>query len=112
MRLDRLNEIKFNYLPDTLPKLGVVKIPKLEPVDRESYLENLWDKSYQELAKYKEELGHCSIPISYEPNPSLGAWAFSQKMAYKKGKLTQDRFDKLNELGFPFGPPAKVVAEV
>ena len=83
---------------------GVVKVPQIEPVDRESYLEDLWDKSYDELVAYKNHFGNCNIPISYDANPSLGAWAFSQRMAYKKGKLSDDRIEKLTELGFSFGP--------
>ena len=84
-------------------KLGVLKVPQLEQVDRETYLEDLWEKSYTELAAYKDHFGHCNIPINYDANPSLGAWAFSQRMAHKKDKLSQDRIDKLNELGFSFG---------
>jgi len=82
----------------------VLKVPQLEPVDRETYLREAWDKSYEELAAYKDHFGHCNIPINYDANPALGAWAFSQKMAFKKDKLSQDRIDKLNELGFSFGP--------
>ena len=81
----------------------MVKVPQIEPVDRESYLEDLWDKSYDELVAYKNHFGNCNIPISYDANPSLGAWAFSQRMAYKKGKLSDDRIEKLTELGFSFG---------
>lgn len=43
-------------------------------------------------------------PISYAANPSLGAWAFSQKMAYKKDKLSDEKCEKLLELGFKFAP--------
>ena len=100
---ERLNDIGFDFGPQW-PKLGVVKVPQIEPVDRESYLEDLWDKSYDELVAYKNHFGNCNIPISYDANPSLGAWAFSQRMAYKKGKLSDDRIEKLTELGFSFGP--------
>lgn len=107
---DRLHEIDFNFATkDPMQTLGVLKVPKLEPVDRETYLEDLWEKSYKELAAYKNHFGHCNIPISYEANPSLGAWAFSQRMAHKKDKLSQDRIEKLNEVGFSFGPQKKVV---
>jgi len=112
-QIDRLNEIKFNFTQDTLPKKlgGALRIPRLEPVDRESYLEDLWDKSYRELVAYRDHFGHCNIPISYDANPSLGAWAFSQKMAHKKDRLSRERYDKLEELGFPFGPRKKTVVE-
>jgi len=102
---DLLNDIGFVFgQKDALQNLGVLKVPQLEPVNRESYLEDLWEKSYQEIAAYRDHFGHCNIPISYDANPSLGAWAFSQRMAFKKNKLSQDRIDKLAELGFSFGP--------
>jgi len=108
-RLELLNEIGFDFgAQDPLQKLGVLKVPQLEPVSRETYLENMWDKSYLELDAYKNHFGHCNIPISYEANPALGAWAFSQRMAYKKDKLSENRIKKLNELGFSFGPQKKV----
>ena len=113
MFLDRLQCIGFNFgAQDKLQTLGVLKVPQIEPVDRESYLEGLWDSSYQELAAYKKHFGHCNIPVSYKANPSLGAWAFSQRMAYKKDRLSEERIVKLNELGFSFGPHKGVEVEV
>jgi len=111
-RLDLLHDLDFDFdRQDPMQKLGIMKIPKLEPVSRESYLEDMWGKSFEQLQAYKEHFGHCKIPISYEANPALGAWAFSQKMAHKKGKLSEDRLEKLNELGFPFGPQKKIPEE-
>ena len=83
-----------------LPKTCI--IPQLEPFDRKKYLEDLWEKSYCELADYKNNFGQCNVPINYEANASLGAWVFSQRMAYKKGKLSEGRIEKLNKLGFLF----------
>ena len=110
--LDRLNEIGFNFpATESTSKLGTLKVPQLE-VNRESYLEDLWDNSYQELVAYANHFGHCNIPISYDANPALGAWAFSQRMAYKKGKLSEDRIEKLLEIGFKFPGGPNKVAEV
>lgn len=85
--------------------------PQPEPVDRDSSPEDLWETSYRELVAYKTRFGHCHIPITYEANLSLGAWAFSQQMAYKRNKLSKDRTKKLNELGFLFGPREDSEAE-
>lgn len=105
---ERLNDIGFNFvsndpiqMPEAL-KSEALNSPKQESMDRGSYLENLWDKSYGELRVYKSHFGHCNIPIAYKANPSLGAWAFSQRMAYKRSKLSEERIEKLNELGFEF----------
>lgn len=100
---ERLNDIGFNFVSkDPIQTPKALKTPKLESVDRGSYLEDLWDKSYGELRVYKSHFGHCNIPIAYKANPSLGAWAFSQRMAYKRGKLLEERIEKLNKLGFDF----------
>jgi len=32
-----------------------------------------------ELTKYRQEFGHCDVPIDWEINPSLGAWVDSQR---------------------------------
>lgn len=77
--------------------------PAAEKPDREEYLSDLWDKSYNELVEYKEKFGNCKIPVNYTANPSLGAWAFAQRMAYKKDKLSEERVEKLTEIGFALG---------
>ena len=68
-------------------------------VDRNEYLLDLWEKSYKELVAYKEKYGNCKIPVNYTANPSLGAWAFAQRMAHKKEKLSEERVTKLTEIG-------------
>jgi len=89
--------------------LGVLKVPQVEsaPIDREQYLEDMWEKSLTDLQAYKAEEGNTDVPISY---PSLGAWVFSQKMAYKKGKLSEEKVEKLTHIGFNFGGKEKASA--
>lgn len=77
--------------------------PVAEKFDRESYLSELWEKSYQEMVEYQKKFGNCKIPVNYTANPSLGAWAFAQRMAYEKNKLPDERAAKLIEIGFAFG---------
>jgi hypothetical protein len=50
-----------------------------------------------ELAELKREFGHCNVPRS---NEQLSHWCDNQRQLFKNGKLSQDRIDKLNELGF------------
>ncbi len=102
--IDQLDEIGFDFHAkqggplDPSEETG--EMIQLE--DRESYLQNLWDSNYEKLKQYVEEHGHSQILINYEANPSLGAWAFSQKLAQKKKKLSGERFEKLMEVGFQF----------
>jgi hypothetical protein len=79
-----------------------LKNPEAEPVNREVYLQKLWDANYAQLAETVERTGNADIPFKYEANPSLGAWCFAQRMAHKKNKLTKERYDRLMELGFKF----------
>ena len=53
-----------------------------------------------ELAEFKREFGHCNVPRSNERNAQLSNWCDNQRYLLKNGKLSQDRIDKLNELGF------------
>jgi len=93
-------------LESSAPVLGVLRVPHVEPapIDREQYLEDMWEKSLADLQAYKAEKGNTDVPISY---PSLGAWVFSQKMAHKKGKLSEEKVEKLMDIGFNFGGKKK-----
>ena len=79
-RIDRLNSIGFNW--------------RLK--------EGCWDTKFQELVRYKAKHGECKVPRSQGP---LGTWADRQRTTYGKGKLTQDRIDRLNGIGFDWTPP-------
>jgi hypothetical protein len=81
------------------PPVGLMVGPS---ENREQYLQGLWDKNYEKLASIYEQRGNCDIPLKYEEDPSLGAWCFAQRMAKKKGKLSDDRNEKLENLGFKF----------
>ena len=100
--IDRLLDLGFNFGAKLTYHTESIQIPEQEPVEREEYLEKLWDENFQQLVAYKEKMGDCDIPLSYESNPALGAWAFSQRMAYKKKKLSNARFERLRDLDFKF----------
>jgi hypothetical protein len=62
---------------------------------------------FAELSEYKARHGHCNI-AQYCKDPAtpsgLGAWVHEQRRFYKSSKkpksFTQDRIEKLEELGF------------
>ena len=64
-----------------------------------SYLRSL-SIFQNELAEFKREFGHCNISRYNERNAQLSSWCDKQRYLLKNGKLSQDRIDKLNELGF------------
>jgi hypothetical protein len=61
----------------------------------------------RQLKEYKDRYGTCLVPTSY---PKLGTWCHHQRRQYKKWKegkeshITQERIDKLEELGFVWNP--------
>jgi hypothetical protein len=62
-------------------------------------LETAWDHAIECLKRFKERAGHCEVPIDYRVNGfRLGKWVSRQRQ--KRDKLTEQRRQQLNELGF------------
>lgn len=87
-----------------------------------------WDAKFEELQVYHHEYGNCNVPTKYRLNrksvsvirymrcerdslafvrtAALGRWVSTQRSQYKEfmagipGHMTQDRFDRLESLGF------------
>ena len=55
-----------------------------------------------ELKAYKAEHGHCRVPAGFKTEDGfrLGKWVTGNRTEYREGKLSQDRIDALNALGF------------
>jgi len=87
-RIERLEEIGFQW----------------QGVD----YDEVFEKHCRELIAFKEEFGHCNVPQRYADNPSLGQWCSHMRSAYKKVQkrmkasrnLSQDRIERLEEIGF------------
>ena len=56
-----------------------------------------WEKYFDELVAYKEEKGDTKVPRSLG---KLGSWVWRQRQSFKEGAMTEERTNKLNELGF------------
>mmetsp|Transcript_10236 Transcript_10236/g.13519 ORF Transcript_10236/g.13519 Transcript_10236/m.13519 type:complete len:242 (-) Transcript_10236:376-1101(-) len=71
---------------------------------------SLWTKRYQQLEKYKDGNGDCLVPKKYIDNPALGEWVNTQRSQYqrfkenKASRMTQDRIDMMESLGFDWDP--------
>lgn len=84
-RIDKLNEIGFMW------RLRPERVP--------------WEDRLQALVQFKAEHGHMRVPMTVT---DLGKWTKNQRDNYtlfargdtKKAKLTQEKFDKLNSIGF------------
>jgi hypothetical protein len=79
-RIDRLEKIGFQW----------------QGVDHNETFE----KRCRELIAFKEEFGHCNVTQKYACNPSLGKWCSTLRTTYNKNKLSHDRIDRLEKIGF------------
>jgi hypothetical protein len=61
-----------------------------------------WDERFEQLVEYRNELGDCNVPQSYEKTPGLGRWVNRQRTAKAKEELGDERIAKLKVLGFSF----------
>eukprot|EP00189_Rhodosorus_marinus_P012931 CAMPEP_0184743988 /NCGR_PEP_ID=MMETSP0315-20130426/6785_1 /TAXON_ID=101924 /ORGANISM="Rhodosorus marinus, Strain UTEX LB 2760" /LENGTH=494 /DNA_ID=CAMNT_0027215495 /DNA_START=117 /DNA_END=1602 /DNA_ORIENTATION=- len=57
--------------------------------------EEEWEGKYEELATFYRNHGHGDVPTS----EALGLWLTDQSMYYHFGRLSEDRQEKLRELG-------------
>jgi hypothetical protein len=67
-----------------------------------------FEKRCRELIAFKEDFGHCNVYRRHAGNPSLGTWCNTIRSAYTKiqkgmqtnSNLSQDRIERLEEIGF------------
>ena len=71
------------------------------------YFEGPWYEKYLMLEEYKKKHGNCLVPRSHLiGDVKLGRWVHDQRQLYKKGKLSANRREKLDALGFSWDPLA------
>ncbi|CAB9515326.1 helicase [Seminavis robusta] len=65
-------------------------------------LEEKWKANYMLLREFQERHGHCCVTFS----KGLGKWCVLQREMYNKGRLRDDRFCLLDQLGFQWDTPS------
>ncbi|MEX0940137.1 MAG: Helicase associated domain protein [Candidatus Babeliales bacterium] len=60
----------------------------------------IWNERFAELNDFKKQYGRCMVPYPYPANRKLGTWVTEQRKSHKEGLLAQERYKKLNDLGF------------
>lgn len=68
-------------------------------------VESTWEARFQELQQYRKTHGDCLVPRGFTSPKSgskLGAWVGNQRTAWSKGRLPQERVDRLAAMGFAF----------
>ena len=56
--------------------------------------------SPEKLRLYKKQNGNCDVPQNYKDDRSLGLWVGVQRRSKKNEKLSAERTQRLNDLGF------------
>jgi hypothetical protein len=65
-----------------------------------------WNIMFQKLQEFAKDNDHCKVPKGYIKDPELANWVRNQRLEYanlqrnKKTRMTADRVDRLNEMGF------------
>ncbi len=61
-----------------------------------------WETGFADLARYSAKCGSAnpSAELVTETGFALGAWAANQKTAYRTGKLSRERIERLENIGF------------
>lgn len=63
-----------------------------------------WDERFGELAAYKDRFGDCDVPTRWQENRRLATWVVGQRQARKLGELSNEKIQRLDQIGFPWNP--------
>ena len=79
-KVQRLNEIEFVWHP----------------------LKQTWDEMFDALIEYKKKYGDCDVPRKHVSvsGQRLGNWVNTQRRFRKTKKLSPEKVERLNEVGF------------
>ncbi len=62
-----------------------------------------WDEWYGQLKTFKTANGHCIVRRADKPNRQLNAWVQTQRNFRRSGRLSEERIQRLDLLGFHWG---------
>mmetsp|Transcript_22676 Transcript_22676/g.31578 ORF Transcript_22676/g.31578 Transcript_22676/m.31578 type:complete len:221 (-) Transcript_22676:384-1046(-) len=79
------------------PSNVVFKVPKNKP--KNGAFTKQWKGFYVKLVKFKEQFGHANVTRRSKGWESLGGWVANQRRKLRKGKLTRQQYNLLNEVG-------------
>jgi len=61
-----------------------------------------WLISYHKVKIHKEKTGNWNVPKDYEGDRFLWNWCSKQRLNYKKGTLSEENIQLLNDIDFPW----------
>lgn len=66
--------------------------------------QQLWDNMFERLCGYKRVHGNCEVPTQYDEDQELGTWTANQRKLYRQGRIEENRFQRLDKIGFAWSP--------
>lgn len=63
---------------------------------------DLWNTRFKELKLFKGKYSNCNVPAGWHENKPLAIWVKAQRFNFRNDKLTPERIDLLNSIGFQF----------
>ena len=86
-------------------KLSLQKIKSLNKIGFDwNPIESYWIENYNLLISFKNKFGSCDVPKEYRNAKSLMAWIINQRQNYKNKKLSNEKINLLNKIGFDWNP--------
>jgi len=79
------------------PNNLVFKVPKNKP--KNGAFAKQWKDHYAKLVKFREQFGHANVTRVSKGWEHLGSWVANQRRKLRKGKLTRQQYELLNEVG-------------
>ena len=59
-----------------------------------------WHARYNELVRFHSIHGNCYVPKNYNNSSTLSHWVDTQRQSFREQKLSPDRIQLLNSIGF------------
>jgi superfamily II DNA/RNA helicase len=59
-----------------------------------------WESMYERLLEFKKNNGYCNVPDRWPDDPQLGKWVGKQRTKRNNGLLSNERIERLDEIGF------------
>ena len=84
------------------PFINLEELAKVISINVLDQLGGTWNEWFGRLVKFKEQNGHCNVPQIYETSTEhkLGWWVTTQRRQKLKSMLSENRVNRLNEIGF------------
>ena len=68
-----------------------------------------WETRFSELGAYKAEYSDINVPQKWPSG--LGRWIDTQRQRRKKGRLSEDKIQRLDEIGFDWGKTGDILQQ-